>query len=271
MARKGEAAPGKNAFALNNIFADGRGIFFDLLIFLVNVFLMRLLTARFVALVGRTDNDPEAAFVIALFCLGVFVLPPIGAILKRYRFHQRLNGKAIEGKNFKLGCLFNPIFYFCLNVVIVAALNAFILQVIYQKREPGEAVFVSILLGGLILNIVQTYIVYHFFTPPKREPKWEFLKDPRAEVFGDLCIFLNMLLFQVVYNALIGSLGFGPLSGIEDFFGRVFFLCFTALLIYFPPRMLFLAEDIQKPAAWLTILLANSPVIVRVLFGISLW
>jgi hypothetical protein len=36
------------------------------------------------------------------------------------------------------------------------------------------------------------------------------------------------------------------------------------------PFCLYLAEDINRPAAWGTILLANSPTLLRVLFGIKL-
>jgi hypothetical protein len=75
-----------------------------------------------------------------------------------------------------------------------------------------------------------------------------------------------MLLFQVFWNMLT----FAPLghpSGVGEFFGRLFFLCFVALLIYFPPRMLYLAEDINRRLTWLTMFIANSPVIIRVLIG----
>jgi hypothetical protein len=42
---------------------------------------------------------------------------------------------------------------------------------------------------------------------------------------------------------------------------------FLALLIYFPPRMFYLAEDIHRRRTWFTMLLANSPVIFKVLIG----
>jgi hypothetical protein len=75
-----------------------------------------------------------------------------------------------------------------------------------------------------------------------------------------------MILFQVAWNLLT----FAPLgspSSFLEFCGRLFLLSFLALLIYFPPRMFYLAEDIHRPRTWLTMLLANSPVILRVLFG----
>jgi hypothetical protein len=63
--------------------------------------------------------------------------------------------------------------------------------------------------------------------------------------------------------------GLGHPTGLLEFAGRLFFLCFIALLIYFPPRMFYLAEDINRPRTWLMMLLANSPVIIRVLIGSS--
>ena len=89
-------------------------------------------------------------------------------------------------------------------------------------------------------------------------------------MLGDACIFLNMILFQVIWNLLTFA-QLGRPSGPLEFFGRLFFLCFVALLIYFPPRMFYLAEDINRPRTWLTMLLANSPVIVRVLVGTREW
>jgi hypothetical protein len=61
----------------------------------------------------------------------------------------------------------------------------------------------------------------------------------------------------------------GGVTDFEDFAGRAFFLLFVALLIYLPPRVFYLAEDIYRPTAWATIVLANSPVILRVLFGLD--
>jgi len=95
---------------------------------------------------------------------------------------------------------------------------------------------------------------------------WPFLLSRQSENLGDLCLFLNMILFQVFWNMLT----FAPLghpSSLLEFGGRLFFLCFIALLIYFPPRMFYLAEDINRRRTWLTMLLANSPVIIRVLIG----
>jgi hypothetical protein len=75
-----------------------------------------------------------------------------------------------------------------------------------------------------------------------------------------------MILFQAFWN-LLAFADLGRPSSVLEFCARFFILCFLALLIYFPPRMFYLAEDINRPRTWLTMLLANSPVIVRVLIG----
>ena len=98
--------------------------------------------------------------------------------------------------------------------------------------------------------------------------RWDFLRSPQSELLGDVCLFLNMLLFQCAWNLLTFA-GLGRVSGVFEFFGRLFVLLFLALLIYFPPRMFYLAEDINKRRTWLTMLLANSPVIFQVLIGTS--
>jgi len=77
-----------------------------------------------------------------------------------------------------------------------------------------------------------------------------------------------MILFQVFWNMLTFA-GLGHPSGVVEFLGRLFFVSFIALLIYFPPRMFYLAEDINRGRTWLTMLLANSPVLFRVLIGTS--
>jgi hypothetical protein len=75
-----------------------------------------------------------------------------------------------------------------------------------------------------------------------------------------------MILFQVIWN-IFSRIPFNRTADVEEFAGRVFWLVFVAMLIYFPPRIFYLAEDFRRPAAWLTMLLANSPVILRALFG----
>lgn len=250
-----------------------RGLLLDIVVFVANVFLMQLLTRLFIDLFRQAETGDEVAqFTLAFSSLGMWILPAAGAVMKRWHFHRRLRaeGKTAESsETWVSGCLFNPIFYFCLNLVILSVILTGFGQLLFGDallKSPG--LFVPLVILGFILTIVQTFLIYQYFSRPKTPPRSEFLRSPRSELLGDICLFLNMILFQIGWNTLTFA-GLGPPSGILEFAGRLFFLCFIALLIYFPPRMFYLAEDINRPRTWLTMLLANSPVILRVLFGMS--
>jgi len=256
------------------LFAEAnRGLLLDIFVFAANVFLMHLLTGLFIDLVRQASaGDEIAQYALAFSSLGMWILPAAGAVLKRWHFHSRLRaeGKTAESSETALfGCLFNPIFYFCLNLVILSAILTGFGQLLFgDVLLNSPAIVVPLAILGLILTIIQTFLIYQYFLPPKNPPKSEFLDSPRSEMLGDICLFLNMILFQIGWNTLTFA-GLGPPSGFLEFAGRLFLLCFIALLIYFPPRMFYLAEDINRPRTWLTMLLANSPVILRVLFGTS--
>lgn len=255
-----------------NLFAEtNRGLLLDIVVFLLNLLLMRLLTGLFIDLFREVSAEkPLAKLLLSLTFVAMWLLPAVGAVLKRWHFHERLKaqGKSYESQETAVaGCLFNPLFYFCLNLVIMSAVLTGLGQVLFgDALLKNGALFIPLVLLGLCLTIVQTYLIYLYFSPPKKPPESQFLRDPQSETVGDISIFVNMILFQMVWNSLTFA-DVGRVSGLVEFGGRLFFLSFLALLIYFPPRMFYLAEDIHRPRTWLTMLLANSPVIVRVLFG----
>ncbi|HEX9423306.1 MAG TPA: hypothetical protein VF899_08690 [Pyrinomonadaceae bacterium] len=270
---KRTAAPGPAGslrLHLANLFAKtNRGLLLDIFVFVMNVFLMRLLTRQVMNLFGQVSADePILQLGLGLIFLAMWILPAAGAVLKRWHFHQRRKARDItlESEETTLGgCLFNPIFYFCLNLVIASAIVASLGEFVFGRHFDSAAVFVPMIFGILILTIIQTFLIYRYFLPPKKPPS-EFLRSPQSEMLGDVCIFLNMILFQVFWNMLTFQ-GLGHPSGPAEFIGRLFILIFLALLIYFPPRMFYLAEDINRPRTWATMLLANSPVLFRVLIG----
>lgn len=257
-----------------NLFAEeNRGLLLDLFVFAVNLLLMNLVVKLFLNLFNlASNNDPLAKLIVIAACIGMWVLPAAGAVLKRWHFHHRLSeAKKTDpyDENPVVGCLFNPIFYFCLNLVIMSVIVAAVGQeLVGPKGMDNGNVFVPMIFLGLALTIVQTVLIYRYFSKPNKPPRFEFLRSPHSEFVGDLCLFLNMLLFQLAWN-LLTLPNFGRVSGIGEFCGRLFFLSFIALLIYFPPRMFYLAEDIDRPRTWLTMLLANSPVLFKVLIGTS--
>jgi hypothetical protein len=269
---QGPASAAKRNLA--KLFAKtNRGLLLDVFVFVVNLFLMHFVTRLFIGVFQEVDaENPLAQLTLGLTFAAMWILPATGAVLKRWHFHQRLKeqGKTIELENTKLaGCFFNPLFYFCLNLVLTSAVLASLGQFLFGNRGANSGlVFVPFVVIGLLLTVAQTYLIYRYFIPPKQPPQSPFLRSPQSEALGDICLFLNMMLFQVFWNMLTFA-GLGHPTSLLEFFGRLFFLSFIALLIYFPPRMFYLAEDIHRPRTWLTMLLANSPVIIRVLIGTS--
>src|ERR1041385_4330635 len=109
-----------------------RGVLLDLVVFFVNLFLMRLLMERFVGLVNSAyADDGIAQIVILAYFVSLLFLAPVGAVLKRWHFHQRLAQDG-DDKTFEPnGCLFNPILYYALIVVIYALIDAVLFQYFY--------------------------------------------------------------------------------------------------------------------------------------------
>ena len=78
----------------NLLAKHNRGLLLDLVIFVANLFLLRLLSSYVLELFARADrNDDEAKFLLLVACIAMWVLPAAGAVLKRWRFHQRLRAE----------------------------------------------------------------------------------------------------------------------------------------------------------------------------------
>jgi len=262
-------------FSPPNILAkENRGLLLDIVVFVLNIVLMRWLTGYFLQLVQLANGDERLAqFMLSGMCLSMWILPAAGAVMKRWHFHQRLkaDGKKVDWEEGAAGCLFNPIFYFCLNLVLMSAIVAGLGEFLFGRRllETGE-IFIPLIFFGLFCTIVQTVLIYRYFSAPEKPPRSEFLRHPESELLGDICIFVNMILFQIIWNTLTFA-GLPRPSGVLEFLGRLFLLCFLAMLIYFPPRMFYLVEDINRGRTWAMMFLANSPVIFRVLIGTKEW
>ena len=269
-----QSSPPAEKAGIKKLFSEeNRGLLLDIFVFLANILVMQVLSEAVIELFRQVSaEDSTAKLLLGLMFLAMWILPALGAVLKRWHFHQRqkATGKTFDTEYSKLaGCLFNPIFYFCLNLVITSVVLTALGDAFFGKSLLNNGpLFVSLVIAGFVLTVLQTYLIYRYFSAPKAPPRAEFLRDPRSEGLGDLCLFINMMFFQIFWNML----AFAPLGlpgGMLEFAGRLFFLSFIALLFYFPPRMFYLAEDIDRPRTWITMLLANSPVILRVLFGVT--
>src|SRR5882724_5941031 len=107
--RSSAAAGEPSKSILTKLFAKAnRGLLLDVFVFIMNIFLMRLLTRQFLDLFSQVDaENPTAKLGIGLVCVAMWALPAAGAILKRWRFHQRRDAPTLETMETKLGgCLF---------------------------------------------------------------------------------------------------------------------------------------------------------------------
>lgn len=246
---------------------ENTGVLLDITVFAANLLAMDPLVRGFVALVRRADaGDPAAMSWLAAFAVALFVLQPAGAVLKRWHFHRRAGRAGDVLETTAGGCLFNPIFHFCLQAVVFCTVAAFLFQNLDLADDDSAPVFLTVIFAGIVLIIANTTLVYRYFSPPAQPPRHAWMRRPGAERAGDALLFANMLCFQVLWN-LFGQMDIPVVSGIAELLGRFGLLLFVALLLYFPPRMLYLAEDMRRPWTWLWMLLANSPVIWRVLVG----
>lgn len=244
-----------------------RGLLLDLFVFAMNTFLMGVLVQQFYGIVlSAKKGDEWAVFVVFLYFLSLLVLAPTGGFLKRWHFNEQ-RSSAIRGDWIELanGCLFNPIIYFGLIALLSGIVGSLLVRVVYDgDRLPSWAQTILIVIS-LTLAVIHTIFVYRYFSPASSMPRTSFMRGPTSEFLGDICIFLNMLLFQVLWNML--ALGFARPKNGYDVFTDLLALAIGSLLIYFPPRIFYLAEDIRRPRTWFLILLANLPVIYRAIFG----
>lgn len=255
---------GRRATLADILLKQNRGILLDIVVFIVSAFLMQMLMTQVLKIARAAYNGDLAATVaVFLYSLSFLVLAPVGAFLKRWHFHQR---KAESGEIEPNGCLFNPLIYYCVMVVIYSIINALVFQYFFgDDRDEQGGLFVGSIIFGMIAVAIHTWLVYRYFSPPDRIPRTAFMRGPMSETIGDICIFVNMLFFQIIWNVI--SSAFTRPMVFWDIVGNLIALLFGSIILYFPPRMIYLAEDIKKRRTWFFILLANSPLIYHAIFG----
>ena len=249
-----------------------RGILLDVIVFLVNVILMTILSRQLANLfheANAQDTNTLAKSATVIFCLGLVLLQPIGAILKRRRAHLRKP----ELHEIPFGCLILPA-YFLTQLVFLIGASGQIVELIFGKGPEVKSadyfglpprVFTLLFLGIPAMAIANTLIVYFYFQRPGHKPVVKWLETPQSEACADIILFLNMIGFQAFWGLLMADLT----NDYPTIAGRLGMFAFVALLIYIPPRLFYLAEDGHRPLVWLTMLLANSPVLLRILFSTS--
>jgi hypothetical protein len=251
-----------------------RGILLDLVVFLINLILMHIVTRLSLNLAHQAEESVLPRVAIGLFFAGLFFLQPLGPILKRWSFHQRF--KFDTGSS--AGCLlFWFMFVYIVMMLLLSGTATIMLsEVVFERGSPESEIAPLFVLGGFVLSIVNAVFIYRYFLRPKKKPRWKFLATPQAALLGDALMFLNVICLQILWNSLTAAASFwehltstplGKPGSVTDILGRFIVIGSLALLVYFPARIFYLAEDKNRKITWLTMVLANLPLILRAVFA----
>ena len=235
-----------------------RGLLFDLAVFVVNVFLIRLLTRHIGRLLSLTflSDDPQASRTLLIIISAACAAQLVGACLKRRPLQARLLAQHDSGASL-FGCVM--ILHFALTLITSAAIVALLL--------PNSSGGLSVLV--FFLCLIPTALVWRAMMPYKQPPEPDWRNSHGAEVVADLCLFAYMLVNLAVWNTLTAGSNVRA-TGVGDVFSRALgFLLLSPviLLFYLPPRLLFLVEDYRYPATWISMTLAVAPVAYRLIIG----
>src|SRR6266480_872110 len=233
-----------------------RAILLDFLVFLFNVILMTILSRQLANLFHQANSANSLAQVAVVgFCIGLAFLQPIGAILKRRRAHERRP----DLNHVPFGRLFVPA-YFLTQLLFLIGASGQTVDLLSAKLHLSESadyfglpplLFGLLFLGVPALAIFNTLVFYFYFQTPEHRPLVKFLDTPQAESFGDLFLFLNMIGYQAFWGLLMADLP----HDYPTISGRLSMFAFASVLISFPPRLFYLAEDGRRRVVWLTMLL----------------
>jgi NADH:ubiquinone oxidoreductase subunit 6 (subunit J) len=235
-----------------------RGLLFDLAVFVVNVFLARFLTRHIGRLLSLTflSDDPQASRRLLVIISAAFAAQLIGACLKRRPLQARLLAQHDDGGSL-FGCLI--ILHFALTLITAAGIVALLLP----KSSGGVTVLV------FFLSMIPTALVWRAMTPYKKPPEPDWRNSHAVEIVADLCLFAYMLVNLAIWNTVTAGSNIRA-AGMGDVLSRALgfvLLSPVILLFYLPPRLLFLVEDYNYRATWISMTLAVAPVAYRTIIG----
>lgn len=252
-----------------------RGLLLDLTVFVVQLMLLRVLAKLALSFAHQAEEDTLAKILVGLFLVGLFFLQPLGPILKRWSFHQHYRSFDPDESELTdvLLNIYRLIYILVMGIIFYLAYSYFIAAFPDFLSERAERLVVA---GAMIMSVVNGIVIFRYFRAPKKAPRWKFLTLPQAEVLGDLCMLLNLICFQIFWSVYSSSPQFWNtlhkitrqesgqfLNGVS---GRLYVTILAALLLYFPPRIFYLVVDQHRKSTWLTILLANLPLMLAVVF-----
>ncbi len=260
-----------------------RGLLLDVTVFLFQLILIRLLTTLSLGFVSQAEENALSKAVIGLFLAGLFVLQPLGPMLKRWSFHQHFKSFANDASGLtSLLLSVYKFFYIAAMWIMIYLAYLYFSEAFPQFNSlHSERIEKLVVAGAFVLPVVSALVIFTYFRRPKQPPRWKFLMTPQAEALGDLCMFLNVICFQLLFSVYVSSPHFWNVlhkitrqaSGevFQSLSGRLYIAGIAALLAYFPPRIFYLVIDQQRKITWLMMLLANLPLILAIVFYTPLY
>jgi putative nucleic acid binding protein len=257
-----------------------RGLLLDLTIFLFQLFLLRALTNLSLDFVHQAKDNAFAETIIGLFLIALFLLQLLGPILRRWSFHQHF--PSFEEQLGALTGLFLSFYRFfyigSMAIMIYLACTYFGDAFSLGHSPSAETLEKIVVAAALVLPVISSIFVFKFFVKPKREPRWKFLMTPQAEALGDLCMFFNVVCFQILFSVYFSSSHFWnalhkttrlATGTFDSLSGRLYIAAIAALIVYLPPRIFYLvppASIRRRLLTWLLMVLANLPLILSIVF-----
>jgi hypothetical protein len=244
-----------------------RAVWLDLAAFVFNLVALLFLTDQLANLAHQAGAGNLAAKQgMAIFCLGLAFLQPVGTLLKRRSFHQRhpnLNSTFVaDHRRWIL-----PV-YFLLQVMLLIFASTLAVEAAGSDYESPGWLFAALFFGIPAAAAANTYIVYSYFLPPQRDPLQALMRTPPPEILGDACLFINMLGFQAMWWYLLADPYFSTRPGsVGQLTEKLFFFFCLALFFYLPPRLCYWAESPPSKTTGYTIVLSNLPVIFKIVIG----
>lgn len=247
-----------------------RGIVLDAVVFCVNLFLMSDMNTRINDLIGigpGRPNDAKAMAIMAGFCVFACILPATGAFLKYVsgsqkhtpHFYRKTWGRQFRSMMFAILILQ----FLSQAIFLFAGYNYEQKLVALMPDSPGLSILTTLLIPlCAVFIILNPFIVQTNFFKNRLQVLTGFTRD-FVEFISDVVLFLNMILFQIFWGIFMADLT-------QDWGGlleRVLALAVTSLLLYFPPRLMYLADDGHRSIAWITMFLANTPILIRIIIA----
>ena len=250
------------------------GLVFDIAILLINIFLIRQLSSRFLALIRSAFQDEKSAsLTLPVLAAIVLLLRLLGLYFKRRPLQARLNRKT-EGS--ALGCL--GFFNFGLMALTLAVAMVPLMEYAEKMEatsggtQSGAVIVIPTAFIGVFLLFFEWWLFVKALSPLKSaelaSSKVYWMFSRKVETLADFGLFVYMMLWQVIYNAII--IGMFTESDHSDFGSRMLSLAFFTLgfcACYLTPRALFLVEDAKYRVTWLTMGMAFLPSAIRILIN----